>query len=377
LFKEATKCSGKDRMVDITFWGGEPLIRWEMLKNVASYAKGVGRNLGIPVQFSGTTNGTLLTPDKFDFLDSIGCKFLVSLDGTKETHDLYRKFKNGESSHEIIVENLKAALERWKDYRPRMGLLAERVDHFFEDVKFLFDLGCQHVIFSPIYEGDWTDTKWDVFVEQGKKLVDYIVESNKAGKKIAIQHFDGFRKTDSSSYPCGAGRFYVGVDIDGAIYPCHRFNKFNDERPWQEKETCIGHIDHGITRPEFRQIFIDWEHNCGDCGRLQDTPCHGGCYAVRFDLTGSMEKPALEPCKYVEAQKKVSNYLNEKLPIPNREGSGHSCICNFEKYCGPLIESESRVHYAKIDPEEKLALSKIFSDISSRLSAIEKKLELK
>jgi uncharacterized protein len=405
LFEGAAKCTGRDRAVEISFWGGEPLLKWELLKKTALYARDVSKRTAIPVQFGGTTNGTLLTSEKFDFLDEIGCKFLVSFDGTPDTHNYYRKFRvSGEGSQELIRKNMEAVLKRWPDYRPRSSAFAERVEYFFDDMKYLWDMGFSYLVFSPVYESAWTPEKWVTFEEQCKKVIDYMVELRKTGRKnIDIQHFKAYCGVDNSLYPCGAGRFYVGIDIDGSIYPCHRFNKFNDDRPWQEKEVCIGHIDHGITRPEFRKYFVDWDHKCGSCARLYDTPCHGGCYATRFDLTGNrMDVPCKEICTYVEVQRRVSQYYKEKLNMPTETGITKSCICNNlcyaentpgqiitrdpnsdmtcicynTAYDGPL-EPQSRP-LEKVQPgftqEDRNSLKTIFQDIDRRLSEIEKKL---
>ena len=103
--------------------------------------------------------------------------------------------------------------------------------------------------------------------------------------------------------------------MDGAIYPCHRFNKFTDQRDWREKEVCIGHVDHGITNPEFRQKFINYQPiGCSGCEFFYSTPCHGGCYAVNFDLAGSIEKAPEALCRYVKMQKAVSEYY-KKLKV--------------------------------------------------------------
>lgn len=409
LFKNAARATDRlERQVEVSFWGGEPLLKWELLKTLAVYAKDVSKRTAIPVNFGGTTNGILLTPEKFDFLDEIGCKFMVSLDGTPETHNFYRKFRGtGWGSHEVTKINFQAALRRWKDYRPRMGLIAERVDHFYEDMKYLFDLGADYLTFSPVYEGPWTDEKWAIWEEQAKRVIDYMVELKAQGRNPQVHHFDGYRSKDNSQYPCGAGRFYVGIDIDGAIYPCHRFNKFDDNRSWQEKETCIGHVDHGITRPEFRKYFIEWKANCGDCARLNDTPCHGGCYASRWDFMGTFETIPNVVCKYVEAQKRVSDYYKEKFPMEEHrnaqscichnmcysegteneirmpdQASTETCVCNNTTYDGPLdaqarpltFDERQRRSVAGIPPAERAAIGAIFKDIDVRLRKIEEKL---
>lgn len=349
-----------ERQVEISFWGGEPLLEWSLLQKTVYYAKEKSAQDAVPVNFGGTTNGTLLTNEKFDFLDTHRIFFLVSIDGMEETHNTHRKYATGKGSHFTIMRNMEDVLARWPFYKVRMGLTADNVGRFYEDCRYLFDFGFDHIMFSPIYEGDWDDEKWSIWEQECYKVIDYMaIQKN---RQLSIEHFKSYISIDNSRWPCGAGRFYVGFDIDGSIYPCHRFNKFDDNSPWQEKEVCIGHVEVGITKPEFRQTFIDFNPQCGECPRLQDTPCHGGCYAVNYDFNKDITKPHSGVCKYVEIQKKVSEYYASKLPInpimkgscicdnmcyaentPNEiitlnPNSGDSCICNMTKYTGPTTQ---------------------------------------
>lgn len=406
LFNNAKTLRGRDRQVDVSFWGGEPLLKWSLLQDIARYAKEKSVQDAVPVILGGTTNGTLLTPEKFDFLDSVHCKFMVSFDGTSDSHNLYRKFKDGRGSHEVVKSNFKLAVERWPDYRPRMSLIAERVDHFYEDIKYLIDLGANFLVFSPVYEGPWDEEKWTILEQQGRLVVDYMDELLKTGREIHIQHFDGYTSGDNSKYPCGAGRFYVGIDIDGAIYPCHRFNKFSDNRSWQDKEVCIGHLDVGITRPEFRDKFLNFKpKQCGNCEFATSTPCNGGCYGVNFDLTGKIDIAPGGVCRYAKVQKTISDYYKEKLPVAPKnqtscicynmcyaEGSEEEirtpdilndtqCICYNTRYDGVMEPKNTRAltdserEYTRntlLVSQERRALQAIFKDIGARLTEIER-----
>lgn len=358
-----------EQIVDISFWGGEPLIEWELLKNITLYVEDVSKRTAIPVTFGGTTNGTLLTPDKLDWLDEHKVFFMVSIDGTKESHDTHRKFHDGYGSHDIVMKNMESVLKKWPFYRARLSPSVERIDHFYEDMKYLFDFGFDNIMFSPVYEGDWTDQKWATWEEQSIKVVDYMVDLKKQGRKPVVEHFKSYVSVDNSKWPCGAGRNYCGFDIDGAIYPCHRFNKFNDNRPWQEKEVCIGHVDHGITRPDFRQTFIDLHYpQCGECERLEDTPCHGGCFGVNFDFNGRIDAPHKGMCKYVEVQKKVSMYFNDVMPkevscMPY-SGPDMTCECFNANYTGPIRELK------QITPQQVMDLLR---DLQKRVEVLELK----
>jgi uncharacterized protein len=358
-----------EKQIEISFWGGEPLLKWELLQNIVLYATSVGKENAINVQFSGTTNGTLLTTEKFDFLEEHKIYFMVSIDGTEDSHDLYRTFVTGAGSHSIVKYNMIEVLKKWPFYRARMAPSAINASWFYKDVKYLFDLGFNYIMFSPVYESDWTDEDWAVFEKECYKVVDLLISMKLQGRDVEIEHFRSYQSKDDSKWPCGAGRNYVGIDIDGAIYPCHRFNKFDDNRPWQSKEVCIGHIDHGITNPTFRKMFMDFTPQCGTCPRLSDTPCHGGCYAVNYDFNKDITQPHLGLCKYVEIQKKVSTYYEQQLRQHNlihqtNRANQEGCVCNFAYYTGPVDE--------RFKPQLTMeTIAMLLTDLNNRVAKLE------
>ena len=318
------------RKIDIAFWGGEPLLEWEMLKTLVLYSESV-KPEGLIITYGGTTNGLLLTPEKFDFLDKYKIFFMLSIDGTEETHNTFRIMKNGAGSHEIVSRNLKAAIDKWPFFRTRMTVVPEKIHHFFDDVKYLIDLGVTEIAFSPVYENIWTEQHWETFRNEGFKIVDLIAEKQKEGKNIKIEHFASYARENHSgaTYPCGAGRTYVGIDIDGSIHPCHRFIKFEDTRSWQEKEWCIGHIDHGITKQEVRdKILLFNPEKCQNKECYTKSPCHGACYAANVDFNGDINPSNISTCKYVEMQMEVSKYYKENVKEMEKINSNDGCVCN-------------------------------------------------
>lgn len=356
-------------VVEIGFWGGEPLLKFDLLKEMVWYAEPRARALNIPLQFSGTTNGTLLTPDKFDFLDEKNIFFMVSLDGTEETHDYHRKMVDGSGSHKLVVKNFKEALKRWPFYRARISVSADRVDHFFEDIVYIFELGCNDVMFSPVYESKFTDEKWAILEEQCYKVVDYMVQKRKEGRILDVSHFSSYAKPDDSIWPCGAGRMYVHINHEGFIFTCHRAEKFNDPRPYLERELCIGDIFNGIVKPEVRQKFIDYNPKCRQSECFKDSPCHGGCYSVNFDMTGQVDGIYEGICKYTAMQKRVSAYYASKVPeiLQPATNRGGSCVCNYTFYSGP-VERDIGIW----THDEKYLLKVIIQDIDKRLQRLER-----
>jgi len=290
-------------MADIQFWGGEPLIEWDLMKELVLYAEN-SIYPDVVVGFGGTTNATLLTEDKFSFLQDHQIFFLISIDGTPDTHNFYRKFEDGRGSHDLVFKNTKKAMERWPFLQVRMSVFPERVSHFFEDIRYLIDNKIINIMWNPVYEGDWTDEAWDIWEDQLYQTVDLMVHIGKnRGTSINLHEFnrdDDFDKYDK--YPCGAARHYIGFDTGGEIYICHRFAKFDDPRPWQEKEHCIGHVDVGITRPEVREILIN-------------SPVKQGCPAINFDLCGDLGKVPEKVRMYQGMMRRIRKYNKKNLKM--------------------------------------------------------------
>ena len=315
--------------IDVSFWGGEPLMEWELLKNIVEYTEARCKQERINVSFGGTTNGVLLTEDKFKFLEDHKIFFMVSFDGTRETHDRYRKRVNGSGSHDTIIKNLDKVIEKWPFYKVRISPYPEAISNFYNDISYIVEHKIYNIMFSPVYESNWTENDWKTWESECYKVIDLIAEYKQKGIIINIEHFKSYISRDNSCWPCGAGRFYAGFDTDGSIYPCHRFIKFSDTRDWREKEVCIGHVDFGITNTEFKEKFEYWMPiGCKKCDHNYTTPCHGGCYAINYDLTNNIETAPDKLCRYVDMQVRVSNYYNQKVnTIRQFNNKSRSCIC--------------------------------------------------
>ena len=149
--------SGDSKRISISFWGGEPLLRWDLIQKIVPYAEEKAMETGKEVVFGGTTNVVHLTPDKFDYMDAHNIHFLLSIDGSKEHHDQFRKFRNGQGSYDIIVENCKHILKRWPDSQVRFSYTCENIHEFMDDIQALYDIGFRDIIYSPVSEGEWND----------------------------------------------------------------------------------------------------------------------------------------------------------------------------------------------------------------------------
>lgn len=339
--------------IQLSFWGGEPLLEWKRMKKLIHHAEGLNKDLHRDIEYGGTTNGILYTPDKVEWCAKHKSLFLISLDGTKEAHDMHRKFPNGKGSFDVVVKNVKEAM-KIMPHQVRFSTSVETIPYFFKTIQFFVEeLGIKDCAFSPVFEGPWLEGDYlDQMREQFDLSIEYAIKQLKQGTHVRMKHLDdeainNGRIHTKNFNPCGAGNFYMGFGVDGYGWPCHRFNKHGISTEERAKSPLI------ISRPvgdsfewcnqEWNQEFINFWKNikdpCKSCKNYKCSSCNGGCYAVNFDLEGSIYKPNKAECEYNkvlhEAGLKYAKRLQEEsLRLPTHRGmnmnnqtSKESCVC--------------------------------------------------
>ena len=369
---------GDERRLNISFWGGEPLLKWDLMKELILYAEKKAKQNLVDVEFGGTTNVTLLTEDKLDFLDEHNCQFLLSIDGRPEKHNIHRKTIDGKGSYHLIDRNIDAILKKWPHSSVRLSHSVETIDDFLEDVKFLYNRGFRDIVYSPVSEGDWNEERLSVLESVWSDIADWFIETHKKGDPVKLKFLEDacgqyYGRHMGNMAPCGAGRGYIGITVDGSIYPCHRFNKFDDTRPWYEREVCLGHIDYGILNQDWRDNFIKWDINkdmCSDCKEcdLLGIGCTGGCWASNWDIHGALSAKTEPGCRSSEVNLKLAERIDKELGenfksrfvgrgymnkgcicynVCDQEGTPNerytfntndtrSCVCDFATYTGDI-----------------------------------------
>jgi len=329
---ELIKKAGRNHF-EITFWGGEPLLQYNLMKKLIAYSE----KKSDKVIFGGTTNGLLLDREKLEFLRDHKSKFMISLDGIKVVHDSYRIFPNGKGSWDILARKVPLILDVWPDARFRMSLSSKLIQHLFESVQWFYKEGVKWLAFSPVCEEKWSDAEFELLEEQLNLVARFMNEH----KDLHCHHLSDPGRGIWQYYPCGAGRSYVGFSLDGKIYPCHRFNKYGDKKENIEvrEKWCIGDIWKGFN--EKRQVFLDYpklrKEQCGDCEAYKF--CSGGCYAVHVDLTGSLFSKIDSFCRYSKLIFKIGT---EVVKPEKQQYDGRPCICYNMCY---LEGSEEEIYY--------------------------------
>ena len=284
--------SGTRRNLEVDFFGGEPLMNFEVVKQLVEYARSVEKEKGKNFRFTLTTNGLLIDDDVIDFANREMSNVVLSLDGRKDVHDRYRVDYAGNGSWERIVPKFQKLVEArgGKNYYMR-GTFTHANPDFLEDIKQMLDLGFTELSMEPVVsapgdEGELTEEDMPVIFEQYEKLAELMLERDREGRPFTFYHYMLDLKNGPCIYKritgCGSGTEYMAVTPWGELYPCHQF--VGDEK------YSLGDIWHGVkntdVQDEFRTCNAYARPECRDCwARLY---CSGGCAANSYHATGSI-----------------------------------------------------------------------------------------
>ena len=284
--------SGSRHNLEVDFFGGEPLMNFDVVKQLVAYARSIEKQKNKNFRFTLTTNGVLIDDDVIEFANKEMSNVVLSLDGRKQIHDRYRVDYNGVGSWEKIVPKFQKLVKArgGKDYYMR-GTFTHANPDFLEDIKVMLDLGFDELSMEPVVcaEGDPNElTKEDlpIVLEQYEKLANLMIERNEQGKPFTFYHY----MIDLTGGPCiykrisgcGSGTEYMAVTPWGDLYPCHQF--VGDEK------FKLGDVFNGVNNVDVQKEFADCNvyarPDCKDCwAKLY---CSGGCAANAYHATGSV-----------------------------------------------------------------------------------------
>ena len=284
--------SGTRRNLEVDFFGGEPLMNFQVVKDLVAYARSIEKETGKNFRFTLTTNGMLVDDDVIDFANRECHNVVLSLDGRKEIHDRFRVDYNGKGSWETIVPKFQKFVEarEGKGYYMR-GTFTHANPDFLKDIRQMLDLGFSELSMEPVVcaEGDpsaLTEEDLPIVLEQYEKLAELMLQRDAEGKPFTFYHY----MIDLTGGPCiykrisgcGSGTEYMAVTPWGDLYPCHQFVG--------EEKFRLGDIWEGVTntdiQSEFRNCNVYAHPECRDCwARLY---CSGGCAANAYHSTGSV-----------------------------------------------------------------------------------------
>ena len=284
--------SGDRRNLEVDFFGGEPLMNWQVVKDLVAYARSIEKDAGKNFRFTLTTNGVLLDDEVTDFCNCEMHNVVLSLDGRKEVNDRFRVDVAGNGSYDRIVPNFQRFVAKRGDKSYYMrGTYTHYNTDFTNDLFHMADLGFTELSMEPVVcaPGDpcaLTEEDFPVLCEQYEILAKDMLRRWREGKPITFYHYMVDLKHGPCIYKrvtgCGSGTEYMAVTPWGELFPCHQFVG--------DPKYSLGNIWDGVTNTavqgEFRACNAYSRPDCKDCwARLY---CSGGCAANSYHATGSI-----------------------------------------------------------------------------------------
>ena len=285
--------SGPRQHCEIDFFGGEPLLNWDVVKQTVEYIESIQAQHNKIFKLTLTTNGVLLTQDKIDYVNEHNMSLVLSIDGREEVHNRMRPSAGGTDTYKTVAKNLVNAVKQrdGREYYVRGTYTHNNLD-FVKDVMAMSDLGFEHLSMEPVVgkEGEYVlrDEDLPILEKEYEKLADLYLQRQKDGwgEKFNFFHFrmDLYRGPCMAKRlrGCGAGHEYMCVVPNGDIYPCHQFVGQDDY--------VIGNVYDGVTNTELPPLFRDMhvlnKPICCDC--WAKFFCSGGCHANNEAYAGDI-----------------------------------------------------------------------------------------
>lgn len=319
--------SGSRRNLEVDFFGGEPLLNWQTVKDLVAYGREQEKLHNKKFRFTLTTNGVLLNDEVQEFVNREMSNVVLSIDGRREVHDRMRPFRNGAGSYDLILPKFRKLAESRNQERYYVrGTFTRNNKDFSRDVLHLADLGFRQISVEPVVGTE--DEEYalraedlpEVFAEYDR-LAAEMVRRYRTEKEFTFFHF----MLDLTGGPCvakrlsgcGSGTEYLAVTPWGDLYPCHQF--VGDEA------YRMGTVDEGITRPDIREAFkncnVYSKEKCRNC--FAKFYCSGGCAANAHKFHGSIHETYEVSCelerKRVECAIMIKAAEAEKDEVENHE----------------------------------------------------------
>ena len=307
----------------LTFFGGETLMNFKVLQTAVAYATERATALGKTIDFSLTTNATLLKPEVIEFLAEHRFGVTISIDGPKELQNKFRVFQKGAGSYDLVAPNIKALIARHRS-RPigarvtltRETLQVRRIyEHLTKELGF-WEVGFAPVTAAPGRTYAFDEAGFEHVLDDFRDLAqDYLaaaLENRHHGFSNVRETLGEIHKGASKAWPCGAGFGLLGVSTAGDVNLCHRFAGSDDHK--------FGTVRDGIDR-EVQRAFLEAHHIAEktDCHTCWARPlCSGGCYHEAHTRTGTTTRPNLHYCEWIrgwtDTRLKIYGEIAQKNP---------------------------------------------------------------
>jgi uncharacterized protein len=317
----------KDKL-QISFFGGEPLLEWDLLSALHQYGKQRTAERGVAPIFAVTTNGMFLDDDRLAYLRDNDIRVGFSIDGNRQAQDATRPKAGGGSSHERTVERLRLTLKHMPDVQTISVIDPANVAHLADSVRELLDIGVKRVTLNPNWSADWSDeTTREVWQHQYEEISKIYVDRFRGNAPVRISFIEDkiITRLKSGYAPCDQcdfGNRDFAVSTTGKVYPCERQVGSDGEA---EEHMVIGTVDEGFDKRRQRNLLRGIKDVPDECRRcaLADR-CANWCPCANLALTGELGRPGGLLCFHEQLTVKWADesaavlYAEKNLPFMAR-----------------------------------------------------------
>lgn len=275
------------QITSFSFFGGEPLLCPDLLRDITAHIRKKEQDSGKPVSLTVTSNGTLLTESILDFFREQRIDLCISIDGLAHVHNLNRCYKDGRGSFEDVVRNLCLAIDWLGSLQVNAVYSPDTIDYLTETVSFLGELGVCVIQLNPNISACWEENTYQKLEAIYMQIADYYIQRYLYEREVAINLIDnkiilllkgGYECTDK----CGMGETEMGFAPSGNIYPCERFIGEDCSSPF-----CLGTVDTGIDRARLRSLVKHRGNRNGECKTCDlQKYCMNWCGCTNYHMTG-------------------------------------------------------------------------------------------
>jgi uncharacterized protein len=299
----------------IIFFGGEPLLKKDLIVKLVRYAKKKEAEKGCIFHYKVTTNGVLLDEEFIKFSNSVGLQISISLDGVKKAHDHYRKLQNGMPTWDLLQDKIEMLLKYQPYSKVLLTVSPQTVEYYSDSVEYLIDKGFRYVVASIDYSGAWTDKALKELGKQYKLIAKIYEKKTINEEKFYFSPFDMklasyIKKDDASIHQCHLGKRQIAISFDGNIYPCVQFVQDG----LSNKDYIIGDIYKGINSAKQEELYTlskVEEPECASCD--YNDRCNNKCSCLNWQLTKTVNKISPIICETERQIIPIVDKLGEKL----------------------------------------------------------------
>jgi len=301
--------------INLIFFGGEPLLKFKLIKQIISYSKKKLRSIKNSMNFIIVTNGSLFTKDIIKYCKNENVKFLLSLDGDKKSQNISRRFHDGRESFGIIMQHIPKLKPTIQNITISAVISPKNVQFLYDNVNFFLELGFKRINLTTADECSWSNRDLNMLNGQMKKISQLYIQKKRAQEEFMINFVDYFscklKRLADQKKPCSAGINSLGVSVEGDIYPCYRFIHCD-----KEKKYLLGNVLSESIKEYKLKDFLNFDAKYNQpCVRCKANDfCFGKCYADNYIANNNIGKPTLKSCIIksilISNYKKIMKELN-------------------------------------------------------------------